>query len=175
MDIYTSLNRIKLPKIKIDDIILITLLEPEDSLKILNQYDYNKINLNKVKISDDIEDIKHQYKKPWIKLDKFQKINRLMEYVKRLKISKDEEINLKNLLIDNINEKKITKKTDIEYDELNGLIIEIKNLYKNINNIYYINKDITMLDVVKTEICSKPVATFKKLNISNILNKKPPM
>ncbi len=175
MDIYTSLNRIKLPKIKIDDIILITLLEPEDSLKILNQYDYNKINLNKVKISDDIEDIKHQYKKPWIKLDKFQKINRLMEYVKRLKISKEEEINLKNLLIDNINEKKITKKTDIEYDELNGLIIEIKNLYKNINNIYYINKDITMLDVVKTEICSKPVATFKKLNISNILNKKTPM
>lgn len=175
MDIYTSLNRIKLPKIKIDDIVLITLLEPEDSLKILNQYDYNKINLNKVKISDDIEDIKHQYKKPWIKLDKFQKINRLMEYVKRLKISKEEEINLKNLLIDNINEKKITKKTDIEYDELNGLIIEIKNLYKNINNIYYINKDITMLDVVKTEICSKPVATFKKLNISNILNKKTSM
>ena len=175
MDIYTSLNKIKLPKIKIDDIVLITLLEPEDSLKILNQYDYNKINLNKVKISDDIEDIKHQYKKPWIKLDKFQKINRLMEYVKRLKISKEEEINLKNLLIDNINEKKITKKTDIEYDELNGLIIEIKNLYKNINNIYYINKDITMLDVVKTEICSKPVATFKKLNISNILNKKTPM
>ena len=40
MDIYTGLNRIKLPKIKIDDIILITLLEPEDSLKILNQYDY---------------------------------------------------------------------------------------------------------------------------------------
>ena len=37
---------------------------------------------------------------------------------------------------------------------------------------FYINKDITQLDVVKTEVINKnSISSFKKLDIKNLLNK----
>lgn len=164
-DVFLKINTIKISDTVESD--FISLLEYKDSLEIYNKFDYNKITINKKQkkiITDSTENI---YAKPWIKLDKLQKINRLMAYVKSLKLNYDEENDLKKILIESLNDKKMIKKTEIIYDELKGIIIEITDLHKNSDNKFYIGKDISNLNIIKTENINKMV--FKKLDIKNLL------
>ena len=152
----------------------VNFLSVKESLNILNKFDYNKIKLNKKlktetkQETDELYD--DNYNKPWSKLDKFQKINRLIHYINKLNLNTEEKTNLKLLLIESINEKKLKNKDEIIYDSEKGIIIEILNLNKNINNNYYIKKDITNIDIVKTEV--KNISTFKKLDIKSMFKKQ---
>ncbi len=69
------------------------------------------------------------YKKPWNKLNNIHKIIKIKEFVNDIMID-DIEMKklLKNQLVNMIKEKKLTKKSDIEYDHINGKIISIPSL-----------------------------------------------
>jgi hypothetical protein len=173
IDLFIILNNTNYNIIPESDL-QITILNNQDTLNILNKYDYNKIVLNKKTQPDteSPEDESLQYNKTWLKLDKFQKINRLIQFINTMNLTKEEKLDLKILIVENINEKKLTKKTEIIYDETLGIVKEIINLKKNNCNKFYINKDITQLDVVKTEVINKnSISSFKKLDIKNLLNK----
>lgn len=79
------------------------------------------------------------YKKPWNKLNIIHKKIKIKEFINNLNIEKKEKQNLINKFILLVNEKKITKKNDINYDEDNGVITSIP-LLKHKNNKYYIKK-----------------------------------
>jgi 2-polyprenyl-3-methyl-5-hydroxy-6-metoxy-1,4-benzoquinol methylase len=86
-----------------------------------------------VKYSDE-----YIYKKPWNKLNSIHKIIKVKEFVNNLH-SDDIEMkkNLKIKLVNMIKERKITKKTDINYDMVNGNIISIPIL-QYVNNKYIV-------------------------------------
>ena len=75
------------------------------------------------------------YKKPWNKLNIIHKCIKMQEYVNNLNIDDPEmKKHLKNHLVTMIKNKKLTKKTDVEYDHINGKIISVPSLqYNNIN------------------------------------------
>jgi|SaaInlStandDraft_6_1057023.scaffolds.fasta_scaffold00811_9 hypothetical protein len=77
------------------------------------------------------------YKKSWNKLNIIHKKIKIKEFINNLNINKKD----KNLLISKfillVNNKKITKKNDINYDKNNGIITSIP-LLKHKNNKYYI-------------------------------------
>ncbi|MEX0595420.1 MAG: hypothetical protein WD512_02890, partial [Candidatus Paceibacterota bacterium] len=72
------------------------------------------------------------FQKTWGKLDANLKINRLMKYAAKLQIDYAlEEASFKNLriiLIDSVNNRKITRKNDVQYNEELGQIMDIKGL-----------------------------------------------
>ncbi len=73
------------------------------------------------------------YRKPWNKLNIIHKKIKMEEFVNNLKID-DLEIkkHLKNQFVMMIKNKQLTKKTDVEYDAINGKIISVPSLkYKN--------------------------------------------
>ena len=69
------------------------------------------------------------YKKLWNKLNNIHKIIKIKEFVNGIVID-DLEMKklLKNQLVNMIKDKKLTKKSDIEYDHINGKIISIPSL-----------------------------------------------
>jgi hypothetical protein len=75
------------------------------------------------------------FQKTWGKLDANLKINRLMKYAEKLQIDYAlEEPSFKNLriiLIDSVNNRKITRKNDVQYNEELGQIMDIKGLTYN--------------------------------------------
>ena len=110
-----------------------------------------------------------EYCKPWGKLDKQQKINRLMDYVNRLKeqmsLSNGEIVKLRSLLISAVNERKITRKSDVEYCETSGSILKIPGLKHNKQTKhFYIGTDSS--DVNITKITSSGVSPVKKLDLA---------
>lgn len=73
------------------------------------------------------------YRKPWNKLNTIHKVIKIKEFINKLE-SDDIEMKkkIKNKLIDMVKEKKLTKKTDINYDSVNGCILSIPVLqYKD--------------------------------------------
>ena len=146
-------------------------LSLKEGLNILNKFDYNKIKLaKKIKQEEETESFDDNYNKPWSKLDKFQKINRLINYINKLSLNKEELLNLKVLLIESINDKKLKNKDEVIYDSKKGIITEILNLNKNRNNMFYIKTDISNINIVKTE--AKNITTFKKLDIKSMFKSK---
>jgi len=130
------------------------------------------------------------YLKPWGKLDKQQKINRLMSYVNVLKddmsLTPVQITQLKQILIIAINEKHITKKTDVEYCEQTGSVLRIPALKLNTDtNLFYILNDletnkaeITPSASIKiTKTTAEKIQPVKKLNLNdlkqNIVKQKP--
>jgi hypothetical protein len=99
----------------------------------------NEITDNiKINNHDNIFSDELLYKKPWTKLNSIHKILKIKEFVNSLKFNIEEKRNkLKDDLILLVKSKVLTKKDSINYDEINGKIISIKNLeYKNGNYIY---------------------------------------
>lgn len=93
-------------------------------------------------IDDDINQITElqasdstQYAKAWGKLDKQQKINRLMAYVNKLSLAQDKAIQLRKLLIDGVVNKRLTRKTDVEYCQETGEILRIPKLKQQVNGM----------------------------------------
>ncbi len=115
----------------------------------------NKINVNIPKIAEEpvnIADIVENtteiteteqtsitddfvYKKPWNKLNSVHKAIKIKEFINTMTIDDIEmKKHLRNQLIDMIKKKKLTKKNDVEYDQVNGRILSIPALqYKNNN------------------------------------------
>ena len=165
--------------------IIFDFLDVETSIKLYNNYNYqlisikkqnSKLNKNKNKNKDKNEDKdininedKDTYLKPWIKLDKFQKINRLMSYVNNLNLSVKEIFQFKKLLLNNVIDKKLLKKNEINYDDKKGIIISIYNLKKNSKNEYYINNDLNDCDIVKVEK-NNNIKNFKNLDFNQLFN-----
>lgn len=115
----------------------------------------NKINVNLPKIAEEpvnIADVVENtteiteteqtsitddfvYKKPWNKLNSVHKVIKIKEFINAMSIDDIEmKKHLRNQLIDMIKKKKLTKKNDVEYDQVNGRILSIPALqYKNNN------------------------------------------
>ncbi len=76
------------------------------------------------------------YKKPWNKLNIIHKIIKMKEFVNELNIDDIEmKKHLKNQLVTMLKNKKLTKKSDVDYDAVNGKIITIHSLQGK-NNTY---------------------------------------
>lgn len=73
------------------------------------------------------------YKKQWNKLNTVHKIIKVREFVNKLSISDTKQSKLlKDQLINLVKIKKLTKKTSVNYDSVNGRIVSIPVLeYKN--------------------------------------------
>ncbi len=115
----------------------------------------NKINVNLPKIAEEpvnIADVVENtteiteteqtsitddfvYKKPWNKLNSVHKVIKIKEFINAMSIDDIEmKKHLRTQLIDMIKKKKLTKKNDVEYDQVNGRILSIPALqYKNNN------------------------------------------
>ena len=96
------------------------------------------ITESKTNYHDNIFSDELLYKKTWTKLNSIHKILKIKEFVNSLKFNvEDERSKLKDELINKIKSKILTKKNTVNYDEINGKIISIKDLeYKNGNYIY---------------------------------------
>ena len=106
---------------------------PEPMLSEIEPLNLTIESETEVKYSDE-----YIYKKPWNKLNSIHKIIKVKEFVNNLH-SDDIEMkkNLKIKLVNMIKERKITKKTDINYDMVNGNIISIPIL-QYVNNKYIV-------------------------------------
>jgi len=106
---------------------------PEPMLSEIEPINLTIESETEVKYSDE-----YIYKKPWNKLNSIHKIIKVKEFVNNLH-SDDIEMkkNLKIKLVNMIKERKITKKTDINYDMVNGNIISIPIL-QYVNNKYIV-------------------------------------
>lgn len=96
----------------------------------------NSINLSDIKINDDNID-NFYYKKPWNKLNIIHKKIKIKEYVNNLILTKQKKKILVDKLINLLNNKKLNKKNDVDYDTLNGKIITI-TILKCKNDDYFI-------------------------------------
>ena len=79
------------------------------------------------------------YNKPWTKLNPIHKILKIKEFVNNLKINSEQaRAQLRDELIELCKLKVLTKKDQVNYDEVNGKIISINNLqYKNEKYYFY--------------------------------------
>lgn len=75
------------------------------------------------------------FQKPWGKLEANLKINRLMKYAEKLQteyvLEEDKFRSLRIILIDAVNNRKITRKNDVQYNEELGMIMDIRGLIYN--------------------------------------------
>lgn len=114
------------------------------------------------------------YLKAWGKLDKQQKINRLMAYVNELgtanSMSHEEQMQLKSIIIAAVNERQITRKSDVEYCEKTGCVLKIAGLRQNPETKrFYIGKDVSDTRVTKTT--DEKLNPVKKLNLNDLKKK----
>ena len=93
----------------------------------------NSTIINDIKYSEE-----YMYRKPWNKLNAIHKIIKIKEFISNLQFDDNEmKNNIKDKLVLMIKDKKLTKKTDINYDSINGIILSIPVLQYN-NNKYII-------------------------------------
>tara|TARA_Y100000589_G_scaffold278755_1_gene274362 strand:+ start:904 stop:1410 length:507 start_codon:yes stop_codon:yes gene_type:complete len=96
----------------------------------------NSATLSDIKIKEDnIDDF--YYKKPWNKLNIVHKKIKIKEYINNLMLTKQKKKILIDKLINLLNNKKLNKKNEVDYDSCNGKIITI-SILKCINDDYYI-------------------------------------
>lgn len=79
----------------------------------------------------------NRFSKPWNKLDKGLKLNRINEFIMNYDCDSSDKSKLKDLLIKSLNDN-ILKNEHFEYDKNNNVILNIKNLSYN-NNTFSIN------------------------------------
>lgn len=104
-------------------------------------------------ISDIIEKQTYDFKKPWNKLEKFQKLEKLKEftneYVRKNELEDDKIEILYKYLQDNINRKKLLKQKEVLYDVDSEKIMDIPNLqFMKTNNRFTI-KNIKKSSTIK--------------------------
>ena len=108
-----------------------------DTKKTDNLSEDSEDNSNPKDSTDSIYNDDYLYKKPWTKLANIHKIIKVKEYINKLLISKVEDKDkLKETLVKLINNKILTKKDMVKYDNINGRIISIPKLVFK-NNKYY--------------------------------------
>ena len=79
------------------------------------------------------------YKKSWQKLNPIHKILKVKEFINNLKMnSEKDKIKLKDELVELIKEKVLTKKENVNYDEINGKIISLPNLQYKDGKYFYL-------------------------------------
>lgn len=94
------------------------------------------ISISDIKTNDDNpEDF--YYKKPWNKLNIIHKKIKIKEFINNLLLTKQKKKTLIDKLIHLLNEKKLNKKNEIDYDSNNGKIITI-TILKCKNDEYFI-------------------------------------
>jgi hypothetical protein len=111
----------------------------------LNSYYLNLLKIDNsseipVKINTPIDNNtdSETYKKSWSKLNSIHKILKIKEFVNNLKFDLEEDkLELKNKLIELIKNKQLTKKNNVNYDEVNGKIISLLHLKYNNGKYYY--------------------------------------
>ena len=112
------------------------------------------------------EELKNRFNRPWSKLDRGSKLNRIHFFIKKEKINNNlndkQEIKLKELLLRVFESNGLNKNSEIEYSTEEAEIISIKELcYDNNSKIYtYILKK------KKKQVTSK-----SKSNIDRHFNK----
>lgn len=94
------------------------------------------ITMSDIKINDDNQD-DYYYKKPWNKLNIIHKKIKIKEYISNLMLTKHKKKTLIDNLINLLNNKKLNKKNDVDYDTFNGKIISI-SILKCKNDEYFI-------------------------------------
>lgn len=104
----------------------------------LNQSDSN------LKIKELIEKEREEcYLKPWNKLDKGMRLNRLklfiQEYSEKESLTENKKKKLSHLLLTACHNSKLTKNTEVEYDTNSGIIISIKTLKTDSTNFHLEN------------------------------------
>ena len=113
-----------------------------------------------------------EYKKKWIKLDKHQKINRIMNYINNMVdiISIPEHrLQVQALLVDYIMNK-CTKNFNVEYCEETGTIIALPDLKQNaVSKLYYIGIDVTEINSVIKDYTKLDIPQpFKGIPLSSL-------
>ena len=107
----------------------------------------------------------YEYNKKWIKLDKQQKINRLMHYIQTLNITDTEKFAQLQILLVDLVMNKCIKNFCIDYSESEGIVTGIPDLkYSTTSNIYYIGTDVRDISITIKE-CTAPLKPFKALNL----------
>ena len=115
--------------------------------------DVNNTNNNTLSKYLDDETSANQ-KENWSKLDKTQKVKKLINHVELLEKKftlNDDEINkCKKYLLKCLERKALTKVKDVHYDKDKGIITDIPNLqFDNINRVFVLKKDDKHISTVK--------------------------
>ena len=93
-------------------------------------------------------------KENWSKLDKTQKVKKLVNHVelleKKFTLNDDESNKCKKYLLKCLERKALTKVKDVHYDKDKGIITDIPNLhFDNINRVFALKKDDKHISTVK--------------------------
>jgi len=115
---------------------LLTESESVTQQSVTQQSVTESVILSDIKINEDSLD-DYYYKKAWTKLNIIHKKIKIKEYIHNLMLTKQKKKILLNKLINLLNEKKLNKKNDINYDSNNGKIITI-TILKCKNDEYFI-------------------------------------
>lgn len=110
--------------------------ETESVTNSVTQSVTQSVTISDVKITEDTTDAFY-YKKPWNKLNIIHKKIKIKEYISNLMLTKDKKKVLTDKLLNLLNNKKLNKKSDVDYDSFNGKIITITVL-KCKNEEYFI-------------------------------------
>lgn len=114
-------------------------------------------------IGDIIEKQSYDYNKPWNRLEKFQKLEKLREYstdyIEKNQLENEKQELLFKYLQDNLNRKKLLKQKEVIYDIETQKIKEIPNLqFMKANNrftIKNVKKSSTVKNIKNTKLKRK--------------------
>jgi hypothetical protein len=113
----------------------------------------------------------YEYNKKWCKLDKHQKINRLMNYIKTMTFEEEGTFRKTQSLLVDLIMNKCAKSCTINYCETEGKIISIPDLkYSSITKLYYIGDDISDISITIKD-CPATIKPFKELNLKALFKK----
>lgn len=126
-------------------------IDNEKNVEIIDQFLMNEMKQNK--------------KQSWNKLSKTEKLNKLNQYLsnnlcKTYSLSENEKMNTKKYIISLLDRKKLTKNSEIDYDETTGNINNIGSLeFNSTSRKFTLNKELnnSKKKVTKTK-------TVKKVN-----------
>ena len=140
----------------------------DHSDKVKEKTQNDDLNDEKDKVQELIDKENHdRFSKPWSKLDKGTKLNRLLIYIKQQKISNNldtkQEEQLKLLLINRLEIGNLNKISDIVYSVDEKVITEIKDLiYNEETKKYKFEKKVKSKTKSKTKSKSNIDRHFKR-------------
>ncbi len=98
----------------------------KDLKNIIAGFSIQKTEKKENKLDDYLKTIQDAaYKKNWSRLTDFHKKEKIIEYVKKLNLEKEESEKLQKKLLNKLSKNEISLK-EVEYDSTNGCIISIK-------------------------------------------------
>lgn len=130
------------------------------------------------KVKDYLDlDQSNVYNRPWNKLENGFKKNRVCLFIdreiKEKNLALKEKEKLKKILYEAIENKDLNKKTDVDYDEENGIIKEIHNLEYEVNKGFsFIKKETKKTKKIETDNGEKKVNLLSSLKKKTEFNRK---